>query len=102
MTETTENVRVAPPEFGEGIAQFFVPKRDASPVAELLPVVFWVYVIPEANNAEQLHRLPDCICERVFRLTEQSFHWWRELTGYRLPSGKFPAICECSGGRLIE
>lgn len=100
MTDT-ENVRRAPPEFGEDIAQFYIPRFEETPVAHLLPVVFWVHTTPKANDSEYPHRLPGCKCERVFQVTEASYRWWCELTGWQLPASKYPGVCGCCG-RLIE
>jgi len=93
-----ENVRVAPPEFGD-VSQFVIerihPGFGDHPAGRLLPLVVWVRGRVVVNPRY-------CDCGRVFELTQPSLNWLQSLAGLPATERTDEAqVCSCEG-RLIE
>lgn len=93
VTET-ENVRCAPPEFGD-VRQFLMDRLHPRDRATLLdqPIVLWVHGEPAEGEGYY------CKCEIVYSITELSKAWARSEINKRATGSRF--VCACMG-RLIE
>lgn len=97
MTETLENARCAPPEFGD-VRQFLIERDSFGKGLSFLPVVVWV--TSETKNATDSECDP---CEVVYRLTLESLNYLAVLAGKppRTSNANYSCVCACMG-RLIE
>jgi len=68
VTEALENVRCAPPEFGEGLLQFLLERSKWPQVQAVLPAVLWV--TPEPNEDFACED-----CDTVYRVSLASGNW---------------------------
>lgn len=101
-TDVREPKHVAPPEFGEGLAQFIVERSRVGANGALLPILIWVQTKPyKPSDLRWTHKL-DCSCEFAYRLTSDSVDFLKSIP-YQLadPTGDYITVCLCRG-RFIE
>ena len=97
-----EPKHIAPPEFGDGLAQFLVERpgeraSQANPhIVDYFPMVVWVTAAPVKRE------LPDrCGCKAYWRLTGDSLSWARSNFPPVADGRNKVAVCLCMG-RFIE